>query len=185
MIEVRLHGRGGQGVWTAANLLAMTAIKEGKHAQSFPFFGPERMGAPVVAFARISEEPIRIHSMIYRPDVVGVLDPRLLGPIVREGLKERTVIVVDTREGPEAVRERLGLEPGFGEVWTLDATGMAMEVFGRAITNTAIVGAIAKATGVVKLDSLLEVVKERFRGKAAEMNVEIVRKAYEAVEKER
>ena len=184
MIEIRLHGRGGQGVWTAANLLAMAAILEGKHAQSFPFFGPERMGAPIVAFARISDEPIRIHSMIYRPDVVGVLDPRLLGPEVVEGLKEDSVLVVDTEEEPEAVRERLGLRPGLGKIWALDATGMALDVFGRAITNTAIVGAIVRAAGVTSLDSLIEIVKRRFTGKAAEKNVEIVRRAYEGVRAE-
>ena len=184
MIEVRLHGRGGQGVWTAANLLAMAAIREGKHVQSFPFFGPERMGAPIVAFARISDEPIRIRSMIYQPDVVGVLDPRLLGPEVAEGLKENSVVVVDTKEGPSAVRERLNLGPGFAKVWTLDATGMAVKVFGRAITNTAIAAAIVRAAGIIELDSLIETVKERFKGAAAEKNVEIVRKAYEAVKPE-
>jgi len=185
MIEIRLHGRGGQGVWTAANLLAMAAIREGKHAQSFPFFGPERMGAPIVAFARISDEPIRIHSMIYRPDVVGVLDPRLLGPEVVEGLKENSMLIVDTEEEPETVRKLLGLKPGLGKIWTLDASGMAMEVFGRAITNTAIVAAIVRATGITSLDSLLETVKKRFRGKAAEKNVEIMRRAYEGVRSER
>ncbi len=184
MIEIRLHGRGGQGVWTAANLLAMAAIREGKHAQSFPFFGPERMGAPIVAFARISDEPIRIHSMIYRPDVVGVLDPRLLGPEVAEGLKEDTVLVVDTDEDASAVRERLGLKPGLGKLWTLDATSMALDIFGRAITNTAIVAAIVRTTGVTSLDSLVEVIRQRFRGEAAEKNVEMVRRAYETVRAE-
>ncbi|RLI13947.1 hypothetical protein DRO33_00285 [Candidatus Bathyarchaeota archaeon] len=184
MIEVRLHGRGGQGVWTAANLLAMAAIREGKHVQSFPFFGPERMGAPYVCFARISDEPIRVHCMVYTPDLVGVLDPRLLGDWVREGLKESSVVVVDTREPASAVREKLGLEPGFARIWTLDATKIAMEVFGRAITNTAILGAMVRATGVVKLDSLLAVIKERFKGKVAEKNVEVVKRAYEAVRPE-
>jgi len=184
MIEIRLHGRGGQGVWTAANLLAMAAIREGKHAQSFPFFGPERMGAPIVAFARISDEPIRIHSMIYRPDVVGVLDPRLLGPEVIEGMKEDSVLVIDTEEEPSAIRELLGLKPGFGKIWTLDASGMAVDIFGRAITNTAIVAAIVRATGVTSLDSLVEIVKRRFKGEAAEKNVEIIHRAYESVRSE-
>jgi len=184
VIEIRLHGRGGQGVWTAANLLAMAAIREGKHVQSFPFFGPERMGAPIVAFARISEEPIRVHSMIYRPDVIGVLDPRLLGPEVAEGLRANTVVVVNTRGEPEEVREALGLKPGFGRIWVLDATSMAMEVFGRAITNTAMVSAIARATGVVKLESLVEVIRERFKGDIAEKNVELVQRAYREVRPE-
>ncbi|HDJ26270.1 MAG TPA: hypothetical protein ENF34_03030 [Candidatus Bathyarchaeota archaeon] len=184
MIEVRLHGRGGQGVWTAANLLAMAAIREGKHIQSFPFFGPERMGAPYVCFARISDEPIRVHCMVYRPDLVGVLDPRLLGDWVREGLKESSIVVVNTREPPSAVREALGLEPGFARIWVLDANKIALEEFGRAITNTAILGAMVKASGVVELQSLLDVIKDRFSGEIAEKNVRVVKKAYEAVRPE-
>ena len=94
--EVRFHGRGGQGAWTASLLLAQAALKENKYIQSFPAFGPERAGAPITAFTRISDDPIHIHSSIYEPDVVVVLDPTLLGPAVIEGMKSETILVVTT-----------------------------------------------------------------------------------------
>ncbi len=184
MIEIRLHGRGGQGVWTAANLLAMAAIKEGKHAQSFPFFGPERLGAPILAFARISEKPIRVHCMIYRPDVVGVLDPTLIEPPVAEGIKEESILVLNSDKEPGELREVLGLKEGTGRIWVVDASRMALEILEREITNTAIAGAIARATGVVSFSSLEEVIRERFRGGMAEKNVELARRAYEEVRPE-
>ncbi|OYT52529.1 pyruvate synthase subunit porC [Candidatus Bathyarchaeota archaeon ex4484_135] len=184
MIEIRLHGRGGQGVWTAANLLALAAIREGKYAQGFPFFGPERLGAPVLAFARISDKPIRVHCMIYRPDVVGVLDPTLLSPSVVEGLKKDGILVLNSDKEPSELREILGLEEGMGTIWVLDASRMAIEILGREITNTAIMSAVARATGAVSLSSLEAVIKERFPPNVAEKNLELVRRAYEEVRRE-
>ena len=177
--EVRFHGRGGQGAWTASLLLAQAGLNEEKNIQSFPAFGPERAGAPITAFTRISDEKIQLHSSIYEPDVVVVLDPTLLGPAVAEGVQKKTKIIVNTDKSAKEVLDILGLK-GI-ETWTVDATTLAINVLGRPITNTAMLGSIVKATGVVKLDSILQVVKERFDGKISELNAELVKKAYEEV----
>jgi len=179
--EARFHGRGGQGAWTASLLLAQAGLKEEKNIQSFPAFGPERAGAPITAFTRISDDKIQLHSSVYEPDVVVVLDPTLLGPAVAEGIQKGTKLIVNTSESADAVRKKLGLKNV--ETWTVDATELAIKVLGRPITNTAMLGTIVKATGVVKLDSLLAVVKERFEGKISELNAELVKKAYEEARK--
>ncbi|OGD54840.1 hypothetical protein A3K81_02940 [Candidatus Bathyarchaeota archaeon RBG_13_60_20] len=181
MYEVRFHGRGGQGAWTASLLLAQAGLKEKKNIQSFPAFGPERAGAPITAYTRISDEKIQLHSSIYEPDAVVVLDPTLLGPAVAEGIHKGTKLIVNTGESAKAIRERLGLKDV--ETWTVDATELAIELLGRPITNTAMLGTVVRATGVVKLDSLMAVVKERFEGKISELNVELVKKAYEEARK--
>lgn len=177
LTEVRFHGRGGQGAWTASLLLAQAGLIEQRYIQSFPAFGPERAGAPITAFTRISDAPIHIHSSIYEPDVVVVLDPTLLGPAVVEGAKEETKMVVNTDGTPGTIRE--SLEVGDMVVWTVDATSLALEVLGRPITNTAMLGSVVKATEVVKLESLLEAVKKRFTGRIQESNLEVVRRAHE------
>jgi 2-oxoacid:acceptor oxidoreductase gamma subunit (pyruvate/2-ketoisovalerate family) len=179
--EVRFHGRGGQGAWTASLLLAQAGLKEEKNIQSFPAFGPERAGAPITAYTRISDDKIQLHSSIYEPDAVVVLDPTLLGPAVAEGVHRGTKLIVNTSEPADEVRKRLGLKSV--ETWTIDATELAIKVLGRPITNTAMLGTVVRATGVVKLDSLLSVVRERFEGKMGELNVELVRKAYEEARK--
>ncbi len=175
LYEIRFHGRGGQGAWTASLLLAQAGLMEGKQIQSFPAFGPERAGAPMTAYTRISEKPIQIHSSVYEPDMVVVLDPTLLGPAVAEGLKKESKIVVNTTETAEAVKKKLGVK---NETWVVDATGMALKIMGVNITNTVLLGAIVKASGVVKLDSVLAVVKERFQGKVRDQNLEVVQAAY-------
>jgi pyruvate ferredoxin oxidoreductase gamma subunit len=177
LYEVRFHGRGGQGAWTASLLLAQAGLREEKNIQSFPAFGPERAGAPITAYTRISDEPIQIHSSVYEPDVVVVLDPTLLGPAVIEGLKSDSKIVVNTNETVAEVKKRLGLKKT--EVWVVDATGLALKVLGVNITNTALLGAVVRASEMVKLDSVLEVVKERFSGKVRDQNIELVKIAYE------
>jgi 2-oxoacid:acceptor oxidoreductase gamma subunit (pyruvate/2-ketoisovalerate family) len=176
LIEIRFHGRGGQGAWTASQLLAYGGLKEKKYVQSFPTFGPEREGAPVQAFTRISDEPIIIHSMVYEPDVVVVLDSTLLGPEVVEGVSQETVLVINTEEAPQQIKEKLGLAGN--EVWVVNATEMAMKILGRPITNTAVLGALLKARKVIELESLLEAVKERFPGRVGESNVTLVEEAY-------
>jgi 2-oxoacid:acceptor oxidoreductase gamma subunit (pyruvate/2-ketoisovalerate family) len=173
LTEVRFHGRGGQGAWTASLLLAQAGLKEERYIQSFPAFGPERAGAPITAFTRISDEPIRLHSSVYEPDVVVVLDPTLLGSAVAEGVKVGTKLVVNA----DQVREELGIEGV--ETWVLDATSLAIKVLGRPITNTAMLGCVVKATGMVELDSILTVVKERFPGRIGELNVELIKTAFE------
>lgn len=175
LYEIRFHGRGGQGAWTASLLLAQAGLMEGKQIQSFPAFGPERAGAPMTAYTRISEKPIQIHSSVYEPDMVVVLDPTLLGPAVAEGLKKDSKVVVNTTETADAVKKKLGVE---NETWVVDATGMAMRVMGLNITNTVLLGAIVKASGKVKLESVLAVVKERFQGKVRDQNLEVVQAAY-------
>ncbi len=175
LYEIRFHGRGGQGAWTASLLLAQAGLMEGKQIQSVPAFGPERAGAPMTAYTRISEKPIQIHSSVYEPDMVVVLDPTLLGPAVAEGLKKESKIVVNTTETAEAVKKKLGVK---NETWVVDATGMALKIMGVNITNTVLLGAIVKASGVVKLDSVLAVVKERFQGKVRDQNLEVVQAAY-------
>jgi 2-oxoacid:acceptor oxidoreductase gamma subunit (pyruvate/2-ketoisovalerate family) len=178
--EVRFHGRGGQGAWTASLLLAQAGLNEEKNIQSFPAFGPERAGAPITAFTRISDEKIQIHSSIYEPDVVVVLDPTLLGPSVADGVKKGTKLIVNTDKTAIQVLDILGLKDI--ETWTVDATTLAINVLGRPITNTAMLGSVVKATDVVKLDSIIQVVKERFDGKISELNAELVKKAYEEVQ---
>src|SRR4030042_6963619 len=126
--EVRFHGRGGQGAWTASLLLAQAGLKEEKNIQSFPAFGPERAGAPITAFTRISDDKIQLHSSIYEPDAVVVLDPTLLGPAVAEGIHKGTKLIVNTGESAKAIRERLGLKDV--ETWAGDAPERAQKLLG-------------------------------------------------------
>lgn len=177
--EIRFHGRGGQGAWTASLLLAQAGLREGKYIQSFPTFGPERAGAPITAFTRISEEPIHLHSSVYKPDVVVVLDPTLMGPAVVEGLKPETKIVVNTEQSPEEIRSIMGVPEG--KIYVLDATSLAIKILGRPITNTAMLGAVVKVTGMVEIDSMLHVVGERFSGRIGELNKTLIKTTYEEV----
>jgi len=183
IIEVRWHGRGGQGSWTASEVLARTAIYEGKYIQSFPEFGPERMGAPVTAFTRISTEPIRIHCAVYEPDVVVVLDPTLLKTVpVTSGIGEDGVIVINSADEPAKVRKMLKTEKG--KLWTIPATQIALKILGMPITNTAMLGTVAKATNLVALDSIKLTLKERVRSDLAEKNFAVIKEAYEEARQE-
>jgi len=177
IIEIRWHGRGGQGAVTSAELLAQAAISEGKYARAFPSFGPERRGAPVMAFVRISnKEPIRTRAGIIRPDVVVVLDPSLLGIAnVTSGLKDDGMAVINTRKTAEQLREEFNISQSLA---TVDATSIAREILGVPITNTTMVGALVKATGVVELGSLVEPLKHRFN-RLAERNIKAMQRAYE------
>jgi len=182
LIEIRFHGRGGQGAWTASLLLAQAGLREQKFIQSFPAFGPERAGAPITAFTRISEEPIHLHSSVYEPDVVVVLDPTLMGPSVVEGLKSETKVVVNTDQSPEEIRAIMGVPEG--KIYVLDATSLAIKILGRPITNTAMLGAVVKVTGMVEIESMLQVVGERFSGRIGELNKELIKTTYEEVGEE-
>lgn len=176
MIEMRFHGRGGQGAVTSAELVAQAAIDTGKFATAFPSFGPERRGAPVVAFARLDEKPVRIRSKVYNPDVVIVLDPSLLeiaNPT--EGLGKDGILVINSTEGPEAIRKQISFK---GRLAVTDATKIAREVIGLPITNTTMVGALVKATDAVTVDSLIEPFQRRF-GKIAARNIEAMKRAFE------
>lgn len=176
MIEIRFHGRGGQGAVTCAELLALAAIGEGKYAQAFPSFGPERRGAPVVAFCRISDQPIRIRANVYEPDIVLVLDPTLLKIVnVAAGLKPNGIIVTTSKDSPEAVKETLRIK---NRVAVVDAIKIAMEVLGVPITNTAMLGSLIRASDVVKRESFIHPIKERF-GRIAEKNIAAFERAYQ------
>ena len=178
IVEFRWHGRGGQGAWTASELLARTALDEGKYIQSFPEFGPERMGAPVTAFTRISTEPIRLHCAIYDPDVVVVLDKTLLKSVpVTSGLtREDSVLIINSTEEPAVVRQNLGVTKG--KVWTVPATEIALRILGAPITNTALLGCVAKATNIVTLEGIQKTLKGRFRQDLAEKNFAVIKEAY-------
>ncbi len=180
--EIRIHGRGGQGGVTAAELLAHAAFKEGKQVQAIPFFGAERRGAPVKAFARLSTEPILVRSQIYNPDYVIVLDSGLLDLVdVTEGLKKDGVVIVNTRKKPEEVNIQ------HTRIATVDATGIALElellVAGLPVLNTTMLGAFARATEEVKLESVIEAIKDTWTGAAGEKNAKAAELAYERLVK--
>jgi pyruvate ferredoxin oxidoreductase gamma subunit len=184
ILEVRWHGRGGQGAWTASELLGRAAIAEGKHIQSFPEFGPERMGAPVTAFTRISTEPIQIHCAVYNPDIVAVLDPTLIKTVrVAEGLSEEGGnIIVNSKEEPAEMRKMLNTDKG--KVWTVPASDISMRILGMSITNTAMLGALARVSGIVSLETIEKMINARFRPDVAAKNFAVVKEAYEEVKNE-
>lgn len=184
ILEVRWHGRGGQGAWTASELLARAAISEGKYIQSFPEFGPERMGAPVTAFTRISTEPIHLHCAVYNPDVVAVLDPTLLKSVkVVDGLSEEGgSIIINTKDDPVEIRKQLGSD--VGKLWVVPASEISIKTLGMAITNTAMLGAVARVTEAVSLETIETMVKGRFRADVAEKNFAVVKEAYQEVRSE-
>jgi len=179
MIELRLHGRGGQGAVTSAELLAQAAINQGKYAQAFPSFGPERRGAPVVAFCRISDEPIRLRTNIYNPDLVLVLDPSILRLVkVNAGLKDGGILVTNTKYSGDEIRKELSITH---DLATCNATEIAREELGLPITNTTMLGALLKAREVVPVDALIGPLEKRF-GRIAAKNISAFRRAFEETE---
>jgi pyruvate ferredoxin oxidoreductase gamma subunit len=179
LLEIRWHGRGGQGSVTSAELLAQAAISEGKFAQAFPSFGPERRGAPVQAFNRIDlREPVRIRADIDKPDVVVVLDPSLLSIVnVTSGLKETGRVIINTRKSADQIRKEFGIK---NPVATVNATKIAREKLGVPIVNTTMLGAVIRATGVVDKKSVEKPLEKRF-GRLGERNIEAMKTAYEQV----
>ncbi|MEM1657962.1 MAG: 2-oxoacid:acceptor oxidoreductase family protein [Candidatus Jordarchaeales archaeon] len=176
LLEVRFHGRGGQGVVTASRLLAEAALFEGKFVQGFPLFGPEREGAPVKAFTRISSSPIRVRTQIYTPDVVVVLDPTLVKvEKVTDGLKDGGWLIVNTAKSPMDVKSEVGVRV---KVATVNATKIALEVFGAPRVNAPILGSLVRAVQLVSLDSLLKATRSSFSGRVAESNVRAIERAY-------
>jgi pyruvate ferredoxin oxidoreductase gamma subunit len=171
MIEIRFHGRGGQGAVTAASILARAAGFDDKYAQGFPAFGVERRGAPVKAFCRISGKQINTRSQIYNPDYVIVLDQSLMHlPEITDGLKPESVIIVNGKqEGKTTLKQK---------VHFYDATSLALKILGKDIVNTAMLGVFAKKTKLVTLDSILKAVGENFSGKILELNIQLVKEAY-------
>ena len=159
MLELRFHGRGGQGAVTSAELLALAAIAQGKFAQAFPSFGPERRGAPVMAFARISDHQIRNRTAVTNPNVVLVLDPSILRIAnTSEGMTDDGVQIVNSKHSAADIRKELNLK---GKIVTVDANTIAAEEIGRVITNTTMLGALVKATGLVDKNLLLKIGDKR------------------------
>jgi pyruvate ferredoxin oxidoreductase gamma subunit len=184
LTEIRWHGRAGQGVVTAGELLAEAAMGEGKYFQAFPDYGPERMGAPIKSYTRISEEPIEVHHQILYPDVIVVVNPNLIGVVdLTEGLKEDGTAIINTPDSPAEVRKKLGMKGG--KVATLDATRIAMDTLNRDIPSTLMLGAVARITGLLSLDSVVHCTKERLgerlRAKVVEANLTALKRAYEEV----
>lgn len=186
LTEIRWHGRAGQGVVTASELLAEAALEEDKYFQAFPEYGPERMGAPIKAFTRISDEPIEVHYQILNPEVVVVVNPNLLSAVdVTEGLAADGILIVNTPKTPQEIRTQLKLQGKKVKVYTVDATRIALETLRRDIPSTLMLGAIIRAAGLVNLENTLHLVKEKLgaklRTEVVESNLTALRRAYDEV----
>lgn len=185
MVEIRWHARGGQGAVTAGKLVAETALSSNMYFQAFPDYGAERMGAPIRAFTRLSNEPIYEHCQILEPDVVVILDPTLLGVVdVTEGLKQNGSIIVNTTDSPALVRDALNFRTG--KVYTVNASHIAIEELGRDITNTPMLGALCKATGLFDVEDVVAKIEKSFTGKMrkeiVDANIRAVKRAAEEVQ---
>jgi pyruvate ferredoxin oxidoreductase gamma subunit len=175
MFEVRFHGRGGQGSVTAAELLAMAAFRDGKYSQAFPIFGVERRGAPVQAFCRISDKPIRIRSQVYHPDMVVIQDASLLSNShTLSGIKIDGSVIINTSKKPSE------LNVNTYTIKTVDATEVALETIGKPIVNTVMLGAVSRL-GVVSIDSVIQSIKDKFNGNLRDLNIQAVKRAYSTV----
>ena len=168
--EIRIHGRGGQGAKTAAHILACSALESKHFIQAFPEFGPERGGAPVKSFLRISKKTITIHESIKEPDLVAVIDPTLLlnKELILEGLTQDKILIVNTNKSIEQVRFDLGFK---GKIYTLDATKISLECLGRNMPNMPILGAIVKVSKLFSLKSLKQEFEKEFKNKIGKENV--------------
>ncbi len=189
LTEIRWHGRGGQGAKTAALLFADAALGEGLYIQAFPEYGPERMGAPVQSFDRLSDEPITIHCGVTNPSVVVVLDPTLIGTVdVTQGLPENGAIIINTSETAKNIKAKLGLTKG--KVYTVDASAISRDTIGKDIPNTPMLGALAKVTGLINFERMVEdnrkklTLKFKNKPEVIEGNIKSIQRAYEEVKGE-
>ncbi len=190
ILEIRIHGRGGQGAKTASQFIAEAALREGKYVQAFPEYGPERSGAPMKSYARISKHKISIYSPVVNPDIVVVIDPTLIDnedtlEDVLSGLKSKDILIVNTKEKPEELKKRSGFK---GKVYTVDATKISIETTGKNIPNTPMLGALSKITGIISLESIKECTRNKFIKKIGEKKtnaiIEGIEKAYNSVKNE-
>jgi len=184
-MEIRWHGRGGQGTVTAAKVLADACLSTGKNVQAFPEYGPERAGAPLRAYNRISSRPLRIHCPVERPNIVVVADPTLLESInVMDGAPEDAMLLVNTSKDPAEIRSKLGLLKT-QKVFTVDATKISLDTIGRALPNSCLLGAVSRLSGIVSLETLLDDVKASFGKKFSEKiisgNLEATRRGHQEV----
>ena len=186
MIEIRWHGRGGQGAKTASLLLADVMASTGKYIQGFPEYGPERMGAPITAYNRIDDDPIRIHSNIYEPDFVVVVDDTLIGTVdVAKGLKPNGSILINTSLSEDKIKEKIkGIN---AKIYTIDATKISIETIGKNFPNTALLSAIVRLTGLIEKNDFVENMEKSFKHKFAkkpeviEPNMQAVTRAYDEI----
>jgi len=182
MTEIRWHGRAGQGVVTAGELLGESAMHEGKYFQSFPEYGAERMGAPIKSYTRISDQPIELHCPILEPDVVIVVNPNLLPVVdVAEGLKPDGILIVNTVDSPDKIREQVKFTTG--TVWCVDASRIAMDELKRDIPSTMMLAVVAKSTGLINIKATIELTRESLSGKlrpeVVEANVRALQRCFD------
>jgi pyruvate ferredoxin oxidoreductase gamma subunit len=187
LLEVRWHGRGGQGVKTASYLVAESALSLGKYVQAMPEFGPERAGAPMRAFTRVSDTHIRGHYPVTSPKVVVIVDATLIGQTdLVEGMAKDGIVIVNTEEDPKEVRKRLGLKGG--KVYTVSATTIALDTIKRNIPNVPMLGAFVRVTGLLDIEAVKGDVRnkfsKRFRPEIVEGNIQALARAYEEVKSE-
>ncbi len=189
LVEIRWHARGGQGAKTAAILLAEAAEAAGQYIQGFPEYGPERMGAPILAFNRLSDKPIRVHGRVENPDIVVVLDPTLIGVVdVGEGFPPHGVLLVNTPKSPAEIRAKTGIRGG--KVYTVDASRISIEELGKDIPNTPMMGALMAVANLLDFDKFMDVTKtqmeHKFRGNAklVEGNIKAIVRARQEVKAE-
>jgi len=184
-IEIRWHGRGGQGTVTAAKVLADACLSGGGYVQAFPEYGPERAGAPIRAFNRISENVIRMYGPVLHPKVVSIADATLMDAVnVTEGAPDDAIFVVNTSKDPKEVRKKLKAKDS-QKVYTVDATKIAVDCFGRPLPNSSMLGAISRATGIVDMETLLDNVRKsfgkKFSQKIIDGNLDATRRGNEEV----
>jgi pyruvate ferredoxin oxidoreductase gamma subunit len=187
LVEIRWHGRGGQGAVTAAKMVAEVALGQGSYFQAFPEYGPERSGAPIVAFTRISDEPIQIFSGVEHPQIVAVLDASLLAIVdVTKGAPDDAVVLINSDLAPAAMRKKYGIEGR--RLYTVAATKIATETIGRAIPNTPMVGALVRITGMFPIDDVVEFLRadfgKKFPPKVVDGNIAALTRSYEEVKGE-
>lgn len=183
MLEIRWHGRGGQGAKTAAQFLAEAAMDAGKHIQAFPEYGPERAGAPIRSYTRISDKPIKVHCSVTSPEIVVVIDPTLATKQVLDGLSDNGILMVNTSDPPEKIKKDLGITNV--KVATVDATKISLDTLGIPMPNTPMLGALVKVKDIVSLDSIKKKIRHKFLKKIGEektnANIEGVERAYKEV----
>jgi pyruvate ferredoxin oxidoreductase gamma subunit len=184
-VEIRWHGRGGQGTVTAAKVLADACLSGGRYVQAFPEYGPERAGAPLRAYNRISDRELRLHCPVLHPKIISIVDATLIDAInVTEGATDDAVFIVNTHGDPKSVREKLKATDR-QKVYTVDATKIAIDCIGRPLPNSPMLGAISRVTGLVEMEGLLEDVRQsfgkKFSQKIIDGNIEAVKRGYEEV----
>jgi len=187
LTEIRWHGRGGQGAVTAAKMVAELALGQHKYFQAFPEYGPERSGAPIVAFTRVSDEPIQVYAGVEHPGIVIVLDSSLMGIVdVTKGAPDDAIVLVNSEKHPADLREQYGFTGH--RLFTVPATRIAMETIRRPIPNTPMVGALTRITGLFPIDEVVEFLRhdfgKKFPPKVVEGNISAITRSYEEVEGE-